>query len=141
MEIRASLHNLRIAPRKVRLVTSLVKGLDVEKAIHQLTFLTKDSAEPIRKLLQSAVANARQKEMDRARLYVKRITANGGTVLDRWMPRAMGRATPIQKRSTHIHVILDERPLPAVKRPKAKKPSEKESSKPSDPTSSSPAIT
>jgi large subunit ribosomal protein L22 len=128
MEIRASLRNLRIAPRKVRLVTNLVQGLNVEKAIQQLTFLTKESAEPIRKLIQSAVANAKEKELDRSRLYIKSITANEGTVLDRWMPRAMGRATPIRKRSTHVHVILDERPLPATKTPKSKKGSEKKES-------------
>jgi len=114
MQITATLNYLRIGPRKVRLVTDLVKGKDVTLALAQLKFIPKISSRPVVKLINSAVANAKnnwQIEIDN--LKIKDIQVDGGPVLDRWLPKAMGRATPIRKRTSHLTVILEEKVLSA----------------------------
>lgn len=117
MKIKATLKHLRMAPRKVRLVTDLIKGLPVGEAENQLKFLAKRPANPILKLLKSAVANAvRNFNLDKNNLYVFRITVDGGPMLKRWLPRAMGRATPIQKKTSHITLILEDKPGIKIKR-------------------------
>jgi large subunit ribosomal protein L22 len=121
MPIRAKLRHLRISPRKVRLVTDLVKGLSVEEAERQLKFLNKRAARPILKLLNSAVANAQHNaSLAKEGLYVKDIAVEPGPSLKRWRPRAMGRATPIMKRTSHITIILDQKegiPAPTPTKP------------------------
>lgn len=118
MPITAKLRHLRISPRKVRLVTDLVKGLSVEEAEKQLKFLNKRAARPVLKLLNSAIANAQHNaSLVKEGLYVKDIAVEPGPTLKRWRPRAMGRATPIMKRTSHITIILDQKegaptPLP-----------------------------
>src|SRR3990167_9477167 len=108
MEVQAKVRYLRIAPRKVRLVVDLVRGLPVERALTELAFLSKASAEPVAKLIKSAMANAEHNyQIDPSTLYIKRITADGGPILYRYRPRAHGRAAPIRKRMTHVTVILD----------------------------------
>jgi large subunit ribosomal protein L22 len=105
----AKLRHLRIAPRKVRLVADLIRGKNVEEALAILQFTNKRSSLPIAKLLQSAVANADQKEgVDVDRLFVKTITVDGGPTIKRFRPRAMGRATPILKRTSHVSIALDQ---------------------------------
>lgn len=109
MEITAKLRYARITPRKARLVGDLCKGMAVAKAGHQLKYSQKKAGAIVGKLLQSAVANAREKGgIDIANLYVKRVEVGDAPMLKRFMPRAMGRATKIQKKMSHITVILDE---------------------------------
>jgi len=109
MEVRAVTRYVRISPRKARLVTELVKGKPVEEALTTLKFVPKKGARLVRKTLRSAVANAEHNpNIDVDTLYVKRIYVDEGPSMKRWRPRAMGRATRILKRSSHITVILDE---------------------------------
>lgn len=109
MEVKASLKHLRIAPRKTRLVASLIRGLEVEKAINQLRFLNKKSAKPTLKLLESAIANAvNNYSLDRANLVIKEIKVDEGRVLKRWLPRAHGRATILRNKFSHITIVLSE---------------------------------
>jgi large subunit ribosomal protein L22 len=109
MEAKAVLRGTRVSPQKARLVADLVRGRDAGEAINNLRFMPKKAARIIRKLLESAVANASQNEaIDIDTLYVKTIFVDGGTTLKRIRPRAMGRASRILKRSSHITVILDE---------------------------------
>jgi len=109
MEVRASLKHLRVAPRKARLVSGLVRGLDVNKAANQLKFLNKKSAKPMLKLLESAVANAiNNYDLDRNNLVIKEIKVDEGRVLKRWLPRAHGRATILRKKMSHIAITLSE---------------------------------
>jgi len=99
-----------MSPKKVRLVADLVRGMDVSAAQAQLTFLKKDAARPVLKLILSAKANAVHNfKLGGDDLFIKTITVDGGPVLHRWMPRAFGRATPLRKRSSHITVVLEER--------------------------------
>lgn len=110
MEVKASLRHLRIAPRKVRLVIGLIRGKSVQEAERQLMHLAKLSAQPILKLLLSAKANAKNNfDLDPEGMYIKSITANEGVSLKRYMPRAMGKADVMQKRATHIDLVLAER--------------------------------
>ena len=106
--VTAKLSYLRMSPRKVRLVANLLSGMPAEKAIIQLENMTKISAGPMVKLLRSAIANAKHNyEMKEEGLTLKKIIVNDGPILRRWMPRAMGRATPIRKRSSHIEITLE----------------------------------
>jgi len=107
MKITAKLKHLRISPRKVRLVTNLIKGLSVEEAERQLRFLNKRSARPILKLLRSALANAENNaKLSKEGFYVSNVIVDSGPVLKRWRARAMGRAASIMKRTSHITLIL-----------------------------------
>lgn len=109
MEVKAVTRYVRIAPRKVRIVTELVKGKPAEEALTILKFLPKKAARLVSKTLQSAVANAEQNpNIDVDTLYIKSIYVDGGPSMKRWRARAMGRATRILKRSSHITIILDE---------------------------------
>jgi len=106
--VTAKLSYLRMSPRKVRLVANLLSGMPAEKAIIQLENMTKISAGPMLKLLRSAIANAKHNyEMKEEGLKITKIIVNDGPILRRWMPRAMGRATPIRKRSSHIEITLE----------------------------------
>jgi large subunit ribosomal protein L22 len=115
MEAKASLNNARVSAQKARLVADLVRGESVPEAIERLTFTQKKSAPLIRKLLESAVANADIKakkageQLDEDRLYIQTITVDEGPTMRRWRPRAMGRATRIRKRTSHITVVVSER--------------------------------
>lgn len=122
MQVKAQLKYLKIAPRKVRLVANLVKGLSVDEAENQLKFLAKRSAGQILKLLKSAVANAAHNfNLDKNNLYIKKIAVDGGPMSKRWLPRAMGRATPIQKKTSHITLIL-ESSVKGIKKEKLERP-------------------
>ncbi len=109
MEARALVKNLRIAPRKVRLVVDAIRGKDVEEALNILRNLPQHSAPVVEKLVRSAMANAEQKEVaDIERLRVKTAFVNEGPTLSRFIPRAMGRATPIKKRTSHVTIVLSD---------------------------------
>jgi len=118
MEIKASLNNLRMAPRKVRLVANLVKGKSAVEAKNQLRFLIKKPAPILLKVLNSALANAKNSfSLKEENLFVKSMLVEGGPSLKRWLPRAMGRATPLLKRTCSIKVILAEiKPGEKIKR-------------------------
>jgi len=107
VQAKAQLKSLRVSPRKVRLVIDLIRGLDVERALNELTFSKKAAARPVKKLLESAVANAvHNQSIKREGLTIETVYVDEGRVLKRWMPRAMGRATPLRKRSSHITIVL-----------------------------------
>jgi large subunit ribosomal protein L22 len=109
MEWNATLRHARIAPRKARLVADLVRGKRVEDAIGLLRFTPKKAAEMLKKLIESALNNASKSAgVNEDRLYISRITVDDGPTAKRWRPRAMGRATRIRKRTSHIHVALEE---------------------------------
>lgn len=110
MEVRAVSKHLRVSPTKARLVADLIRGRQVDEALTILKFTTKKSSRFINKTLRSAVANAsNSKEIDVDNLFVKSILVDEGPRLKRWRPRAMGRATRILKRSSHITVVLAEK--------------------------------
>ncbi len=110
-----------MAPRKVRLVVDMIRGFDVAEAELRLKFVNKAAARPVLKLLNSAVANAEHNfKLDKDSLFVKTITVDGGPVMKRMTPRAMGRGTTIRKRMSHINLVLsDEKPV--SKKSKGKK--------------------
>jgi len=110
MEVRAIAKYIRVSPRKVRLLMREVEGKKVEEALNLLTFAPQKGAPILRKLINSAVANAGQyPDLDVDNLFIKQIVANEGPTLKRFRPRAMGRATRIRKRTSHLTVILDEK--------------------------------
>ena len=109
-EARATLKFARISSRKVKIVADLIRGKDVDEALAILKFTPRGAAEIIAKVVKSAKANAENNhEMDADKLYVASIVANQGPTMKRFMPRAMGRATMIRKRTSHIEVVLKER--------------------------------
>jgi large subunit ribosomal protein L22 len=109
MEARAVTKYLRIAPNKARLVADLIRGKRVAEALTVLRFTPKKGARFINKTLRSALASAENtKKMDIDNLIVKTIYVDKGPVLKRWQPRAMGRATPILKRTSHVTVVLSD---------------------------------
>ncbi|HXK35696.1 MAG: 50S ribosomal protein L22 [Candidatus Yanofskybacteria bacterium RIFCSPLOWO2_02_FULL_45_10] len=110
MQVVAQLKHLHIAPRKVRLIAGLIRGLTVERAEVQLFHLTKRSADPISKLLHSAVSNAENNfNLPKSNLFIKEITVDEGIKQKRFMPGSMGSAKPIHKKTSHIRIILGER--------------------------------
>ena len=109
-EAVAKINYIRIAPRKARLVADAIRGKSVDQARVILKLNTKKASRIILQLLNSAIANAEQKKnMDIANLYVQKIIVNPGTMLIRYKPRAMGRATMIRRRTSHIEIILAEK--------------------------------
>jgi large subunit ribosomal protein L22 len=110
MKVQATLNNLRVAPRKVRLVTHALVGVDTREALLQLSKQIKKSSDPIATLLKSAVANAVNNfGLDENNLYIYAIRVGDGLRLERWLPRAFGRATPLMRRGSNITIILEER--------------------------------
>jgi len=109
MEARATAKYLRVSPRKVRLSADLVRGKKVEEALNLLSLTPKAGGRFVSKVVQSALANARQdKSIDVDTLFVKTIFVNQGPTLKRWRARPMGRAGRIRKRTCHITVVLSE---------------------------------
>lgn len=104
--MKAHLTSYNQPPRKVRLVTELVKGKSVAQALAALAFLPKRASEPVAKLIQSAVANAKAQGEDPAKLRVENITVDSAGMLVKYMPRAMGRAAPVRRRKSQISVTL-----------------------------------
>ena len=107
---QATLKYARISSRKVKIVADLIRGKNVDEAIAIVKFTPKASSEIIEKLLKSAIANAENnKGMNRSNLYVAECTASNGPIMKRIQPRAQGRAYRINKRMSHLTVVLDER--------------------------------
>ena len=106
----ATARYIRISSRKVKVVIDLIRGKSVDEAEAILLYTPKAAAEPVLKLLRSAIANAENNlELSRDNLYVAEIYANQGPTLKRYRPRARGSAFHIRKRTSHITVILDEK--------------------------------
>jgi large subunit ribosomal protein L22 len=111
MEAVARTRFVRISPQKLRLVCALIRGKSLEQAVAVLRFTPKRGARILSKTLLAAVANARnQQNVDEDRLFVKRVVADAGPTWKRSMPRAHMRVTPILKRTSHLTVVVDERP-------------------------------
>ncbi len=109
MEARAVAKYIRISPYKIRRVMDQVRGKKVEEALQRLAFSPKKGARILDKVIRSAVANAEHNlGLDVDRLYIKSVYADEGPTLKRWMPRAMGRANRILKRTSHITVVVSE---------------------------------
>lgn len=104
----ASLSYLRIAPRKVRLVADQIRGLPVGQVLAMLKYTPQSAAEPLAKLVRSAVANAEQKggNVDVDALFIKTLTVDQGPKMRRFMPRAMGRAYRVEKKTSHVYLEL-----------------------------------
>ncbi|KKT01144.1 MAG: 50S ribosomal protein L22 [Candidatus Nomurabacteria bacterium GW2011_GWF2_43_8] len=118
--MKAFLKNYRQSPRKVRLVVGLIKGKGVAEAITELDFLAKRAGFPIKKLLQSAVANAKQTGAEAENLFIKELRVDKGIVMKRMMPAAMGSGHRINKRTSHLYLLLGEKVSPIKKTKKAK---------------------
>ena len=109
MKVRAQAKHIRQTPYKVRRVLDLVRGLPVEEARHVLSFTDRRAADPVTKVLNSAVANAEHNfALDSDELIVAEAFADEGPTLKRWRPRARGRATRIRKRTSHITIVVTE---------------------------------
>jgi len=105
----AKLRSARITPQKARLVADQIRGLPVDRAINILTFSNKKAAGLIKKVLESAIANAEHNDgADFDELKVKTIMVDEGPIMKRWMPRARGRANQIFKRTSHVTVVVEE---------------------------------
>jgi len=117
--MKAFLKNYRQSPRKVRIVANLVKGKHVNEALVELDFLAKRAGFPIKKLLLSAIANATNMGISKDNLIIKELRVDKGIVMKRMMPAAMGTGHRINKRTSHITLLLAEKVV-AVK--KTKKP-------------------
>ena len=114
--VTAHAKSLHISPRKVRLVTNLVKNMRVTDALAQLQFTNKKSAPELVKLLRSAVANAEHNfSMNPEDLFVKSLTCDMGKTMRRYFPRARGSAFVIRRKMSHVHVVLEERKSKAAK--------------------------
>ncbi|GEL07463.1 50S ribosomal protein L22 [Salisediminibacterium halotolerans] len=110
MEAKAVAKQVRIAPRKVRLVVDLIRGKEVGEAVSILKHTTKKSSPVVEKVLNSAIANAEHNyEMEPDNLVVSQAYVDEGVTLKRFRPRAMGRASRINKRTSHITVVLKEK--------------------------------
>src|SRR5881227_2671409 len=114
-EARATQRSTRQSPYKMRLVMDEIRGKNVNDALAYLSFSKKHAAKQIEKTLKSAVANAEHAaregntSLDVDALYIKHAVVNEGPKLKRFTPAAMGRATPVQKRTSHIEIVLEER--------------------------------
>jgi len=110
MEVKASLNFARIGCQKARLVADVIRGKDVNEAIRNLTFMKQKGAGLIKKLIESAVANAENKKtIDIDNLFVKSIWVDMGPSMKRFRPRAQGRAFQVKKKLSHINVVLEEK--------------------------------
>ena len=110
MEAKAYLRHARISPRKVQIVLDLIRNKPVEEATAILALTPKAAAEPLAKLVKSAAANAENNHgMDPEKLYVAETYATPGPIIKRFMPRAQGRAYRINKRTSHVTVVVKER--------------------------------
>jgi len=118
MEAVAKLKNIPSSPRKMRLVAGLVRGQNVTKALALLKFEANSGAEKIEKLLLSALSNWQQKNEDAriedSNLYIKEIKVDEGKMLKRLRPAPQGRGHRIRKRSNHVTLIIDSRPVEAI---------------------------
>lgn len=122
--MKAFLKNYRQSPRKVRLVAGLIRGKKVSEAVAELDFLAKRAGLPIKKLLLSAVSNAKQMGVEVENLYIKELRVDKGITMKRMMPAAMGTGHRINKRTSHLNILLAEKVVP-LKKSKVEKTAKK----------------
>lgn len=121
MEIKAQLNGIRLAPRKVRALVTLLKKKDALIALDQLDHMVRRPTTTLSKLIRSAISNAENSHhMVPSNLYIKDFYVNEGVKLRRFLPRAQGRATEIQKKTSRIILVLDERVAGLKQEPKKK---------------------
>jgi large subunit ribosomal protein L22 len=121
MQVTARLNSLKIAPRKVRLVAHVIKGMSADAALIELSKQVKRSSEPMSKLLRSAIANAEHNfGIDPSNLFVRSVLVGDGKRLKRWQPRAFGRANQILHRLSNVSLIVEER-IEGLNRKEARK--------------------
>lgn len=109
MAVTAKLRYLRIAPRKVRLVADLIRGKSTSEAETILRFTIKKAAQPLLKLLKQGMANAKNNfQIDPTNLYIQKITVDEGPKYKRWQARARGQASQIQKKTSHVTIVLNQ---------------------------------
>lgn len=112
-EYRAVLRNVPTSPRKMRLITDMIQGMEINRALDALKFNPKDASRPVEKLLLSAIANWEAKNegvrVEDSNLYVKKAFVDQGRTLKRLRPAPQGRAYRIRKRSNHVTIVLDSR--------------------------------
>ena len=130
----AKLKFIRIAPRKMRFVADMIRGLPVREAEAQLMFSPRRPSEHLLKLLRSAMANAKGKEMNVESLVVDTIMVDEGPKLKRWMPRARGATSEIQKKMSHVTLVLapGEKSQPEYRIPEKPKKKKEEKKKKED---------
>ncbi len=120
MQVQSQLNNLRIAPRKVRTLTNIIKGMNAIDARHQLVYITKRSSTPVSKLIDSAVANAANNfGLVKENLFIRDVIVNEGRKLKRYRPKGFGSSSPIEKKTSHITIILEEK-VPGLRADTAK---------------------
>jgi large subunit ribosomal protein L22 len=111
----AKLNDCPTSPRKMRLVADLVRGVEIDKALSILKFTNKDAAGRLEKLLLSAIANWQAKNdglrLEDSNVYIKEISVDGGRMLKRLRPAPQGRGYRVRKRSNHVTLILDSKPI------------------------------
>ncbi len=128
--MKASLNTYRQSPRKVRLLADLIRGKNVKDALEALLFADKRAAPVFLKVLKSAIANAtNNNQEDTNSLFVKEVTVNQGVILKRMMPRARGSGARINKRTSHIDIVLGSKSVTAVSPVAKEKPIKKEPTK------------
>lgn len=116
-EVKAFARYIHVSPRKLRLVADLVRRQQVDSALEQLRFSSKQASLPLAKAINSAVANAIHNfNLNKENLFVKAITIDQGPVFKRYAPRAQGRAFVERKRTSHINVVLESRTQPKKSR-------------------------
>lgn len=127
MPVSSQLNYLRIAPRKVRLVADIIRRKKAEEAQVILNFTTKKAASPLLKLLKQAIANAQKNfQLEPSNLFIAKITVDEGPKYKRWRARARGRAAEIQKKTSHVTLVLEE--IKPSSKKKTKKTKEKQPS-------------
>jgi large subunit ribosomal protein L22 len=119
--VKAQLNGLRMSPRKVRLLVGLIKRRSVSVALDQLNNMTKRASGPLVKLMESAIANAKNNfKLDVDHLFVKDMWVDEGVKLRRFRPKGFGRANPIEKKTSRVNVVLEDRaPKVAAAAPEA----------------------
>lgn len=127
MNISAKLSNLRIAPRKARLVVDMIRNKKAEQAENILRFTTKKAKAPVLKLLNQAVANAKNNfQIEKSNLFIKKAVVDEGFKYKRWRPRSRGQTYEIQKKTSHITLVLDVlNPMEKIERKEVKKQDKK----------------
>lgn len=126
MEVRAISRSVRMSPRKVRLVADAIRKLTIAEAFQVLEATQKRSGDPIMKTLKSAIANARvNNNIDEQSLMISEVLVNEGQALKRFHPSSRGRVHPYKKKSSHITIVLKEKPVKAVPTAKAVKADDK----------------
>ncbi len=109
MSYRAAHRYARISPRKARLVATMIRGMDVEKALVALAFTKVRAAWYFKAVLKSAIANAEENDVDVTSLFVSESRVDEGPTIKRFRPKDRGRAHPIRKRTSHLYIIVDEK--------------------------------